>query len=248
MDTTVEEAQEYMIVPNPTAIKGKQKEDVLRAFDELANREVRPIYEEIKLKDRQKLDTLVLQALGLDPKKYLKPIYDGLTELVRERIELANMRKKVKQVKTQRDVDRLQKQVRDEVLPYGLKKFPEQFLEKPLKLGEYQSISIPDEPLKLGMFFLGTMEVVSDSGFKYQAQSTEEAKYVIYSQKPDTYVVNLPKDKVVITKAVNDYERYLDKLNDDIFQEFFKRTFDHKLSGTLTQKTLIDLGLPERKL
>lgn len=245
LDTTVEEAQEYMVVPDPTYIKGKQKEGILIAFDELADREVRPIHEEIKLKDRQKLDSLVLQSMGLDPKKYLKPIYDGLTELVRERIELANMRKKVKQVKTQRDVDRLKKQVIDEVLPYGLKKFPEQFLHKPLKPQEYQNISIPGDPLKLGMFFLGTMEVVSDSDFKYQAQSVEEAKYIVYSQKPDTYVVSLPKGKVIITNAVNDYDRYLDKLKDDLFQEFFKRTFDHKLSDTLTQKTMTELGLPE---
>lgn len=38
------------------------------------------------------------------------------------------------------------------------------------------------------------------------------------------------------------------KLRDELFQELFKRTFDHKLSETLTQKTLIDLGLPERKI
>jgi hypothetical protein len=216
-------------------------------FDALLNRPIKPVFEEVKMKDRQKLDSLVLQALGLDPKKYLKPIYDGLTEIVRERIELANVRKKVKQVKTQKDVDRLKRQVIDEVLPYGLKKFPEQFLDKPLKPQEYRSISIPGEPLELGMYFFGTQEVVSDAGFKYQAQSVEEAKYIVYSQKPDTYVVSLPKDKGVTTKAVTGYERYLDKLGDDLFQEFFKRTFDHKLSETLTQKTLIDLGLPEKE-
>ena len=155
------------------------------------------------------------------------------------------MRKKVKQVKTQRDVDRLKKQVMEEVLPYGLKKFPEAFLEVPLKPQDYHNISIPDEPLKLGMFFLGTQEVVSDSGFLHQAQSIEEAKYIIYCQKPNTFVVSLPKDKVVITKAVNGYERYLDKLRNELFQEFSKRTFDHKLSDTLTQRVFIELGLAD---
>jgi type I restriction-modification system DNA methylase subunit len=243
--TTVEEAEEYALVPDFRVFAPNYVEKIAQAFEELSKRPVKPIFEEVKMADRQKLDGLILQALGLDPKKYLKPIYDGLTELVRERIELANMRKKVKQVKTERDVDRLKKQVIEEVLPYGLKKFPEQFLDKPLKPEEYQNISVPGEPLKLGMFFLGTMEVVSDSGFKYQAQSVEEAKYIIYSQKPATYVVSLPKDKVVLTKAVNDYERYLDKLRDDLFQEFFKRTFDHKLADTLAQKMMAELGLPE---
>lgn len=214
-------------------------------FDNLLTRPIKSVFEEVKMKDCRQLDNLVLKALGLDPDEYLKPIYDGLTELVRERIELANMRKKVKQVKTQRDVDRLTKQVIEEVLPYGLKKFPEEFLEAPLKPQDYQNISIPSEPLKLGMFFMGTQEVVSDSGFLYQAQSVEEAKYIIYSQKPDTFVVSLPKDKVVITKAVSGYERYLDKLKDELFQEFFKRSFDHKLSDSLTQKTMSELGLPD---
>jgi hypothetical protein len=214
-------------------------------FDKLLERPVKSIFEEVKMKDRQKLDSLILQALGLDPDKYLKPIYDGLTQLVRERIELANMRKKVKQVKTQRDVDRLKKQVMEEVLPNGLKKFPDEFLEAPLKPQDYQNISIPCEPLKLGMFFLGTQQVVSDSGFTFEAKSVDEAKYAIYSQKPDTFVVSLPKDSVVITKAVNDYERYLRKLRDDLFQALFKRTFDHKLSDTLMQRAFAELGLPD---
>lgn len=248
LDIDVVAAREYMLLPDMRCFPSAARIAVLQAFDKLSKRPIKSIFEEVKMKDRQKLDSLILQALGLDPKKYLKPIYDGLTELVRERIELANMRKKVKQVKTQRDVDRLKKQVMEEVLPNGLKKFPDEFLKAPLKPQDYQNISIPGEPLKLGMFFLGTQQVVSDSGFTFEAKSVDEAKYAIYSQKPDTFVVSLPKDKVVITEAVNDYERYMDKLRDDLFQEFFKRTFDHKLSETLTQKTLIDLGLPERKI
>ena len=133
----------------------------------------------------------------------------------------------------------------EEVVPQGLKNFPEEFLEAPLKPQDYQNISIPGEPLKLGMFFLGTQQVVSDSGFTFEAKSVDEAKYAIYSQKPDTFVVSLPKDSVVITKAVNDYERYLRKLRDDLFQALFKRTFDHKLSDTLMQRAFAELGLPD---
>ena len=214
-------------------------------FNDILSRPVKPVPEEIKIKDRQKLDSQILQALGLDPDKYLKPIYDGLTELVKERMELAGMRKKVKQVKTAKDVERLKKQVLDEVLPFGVKKFPDEFLEALLKPQDYQNISIPGEPLKLGMFFLGTQQVVSDSGFTFEAKSVDEAKYAIYSQKPDTFVVSLPKDSVVITKVVNDYERYLRKLRDDLFQALFKRTFDHKLSDTLMQRAFAELGLPD---
>jgi len=232
-------------LPDPRILSNQQQKEIILSFRSIMKRHVHSIFEEVKMKDRQKLDSLILQALGLDPDKYLKPIYDGLTELIRERIELAGMRKKVKQVKTQRDVDRLKKQVMEEVLPNGLKKFPDEFLEAPLKPQDYQNISIPGEPLKLGMFFLGTQQVISDSGFTFEAKSVDEAKYAIYSQKPDAFVVSLPKDSVVITKAVNDYERYLRKLRDDLFQALFKRTFDHKLSDTLMQRAFAELGLPD---
>ncbi|HHT9104893.1 MAG TPA: hypothetical protein ACFYD7_03375 [Candidatus Wujingus californicus] len=39
----------------------------------LQGRDVEPIFEEVKMKDRQKLDRLVLEAIGLDRKRYLKP-------------------------------------------------------------------------------------------------------------------------------------------------------------------------------
>ena len=70
------------------------KDSILKAFDKLLTRPIKTIFEEVKMKDRQALDSAVLEALGLDPKKYLKPLYDGLTEMVRERIDLAKSRKK----------------------------------------------------------------------------------------------------------------------------------------------------------
>ncbi len=116
-------------LPNPSKITKNEKTKIIQDFRNLAQRATKNIFEEVKMKDRHKLDSLILQALGLDPDKYLKTIYDGLTELVRERIELASMRKKVKQAKTQRDIDKLMKQVMEDLLPDGVKKFPDEFLE-----------------------------------------------------------------------------------------------------------------------
>ena len=243
LDTTVEEAQEYMLVPNPQLFKGKVKDDAVQAFDNLCKRPIKPIFEEVKMKDRQRLDRLVLKTLGLDPKQYLKPIYDGLTQLVRERIELANMRKGVKQVKTQRDIEKLKKQVTEEVLPYGVRKFPEEFLDLSLKAKDFAEVSVPGEPLKLGMYFLGTQEVITDSGFTYQAKTVEEAKYLIYAQKPDSFVIKIPKDTKAVAKAVNNYERYLRQLKAELFQAFLNRIFDHKISDALAQRVLIEFKL-----
>lgn len=51
-----------------------RKKNITKAFDQLSKRSITSIFEEVKMKDRQRLDRLVLEAIGLDPKKYLKPI------------------------------------------------------------------------------------------------------------------------------------------------------------------------------
>lgn len=130
--------------------------------------------------------------------------------MVRERIELAAMRKKVKKVKTEREIEKLMKQVIESVLPSGLKIFPEEFLKRKLKQEECQNVSIPIESLKLGEYFLGNHEVISESGFTHSARNTEEALYIIYSKKPNTYVVSVPKDPAIIIEAVKLYRQYLD--------------------------------------
>lgn len=244
LDTTVEEAREYMLIPDVTRFPEKTATSVLKAFDTLLSRPIKPVFDEVKMKDRRSLDGLVLKALGLDPKKYLKPIYDGLTELVRERIELAKMRKTITKAKRAKDVAKLKSQVIDEVLPDGPKAFPAAFLDPSLKKGDFVEVSIPGDPLKLGMYFMGRQEVVSDSGFRYDAKSVGEAKYLIYAQKPHSYLVKVPKAQAAVTKAVTGYERYLRGLRDKFFEVFFDRTLDHSLADRLTNTVFEELGLP----
>jgi hypothetical protein len=77
------------------------------------------------MKDRQKLDSLVLEAIGPDPKRYLNPLYNGICELVWDRVALVWMRKKVKTAKTEKDIEKLMEKVISEVIPDGMRKFPE---------------------------------------------------------------------------------------------------------------------------
>jgi hypothetical protein len=79
------------------------------------------------MKDRQKLDSLVLEAIGPDPKRYLNPLYNGICELVWDRVALVWMRKKVKTAKTEKDIEKLMEKVISEVIPDGMRKFPEDF-------------------------------------------------------------------------------------------------------------------------
>ncbi|MBI3753161.1 MAG: N-6 DNA methylase, partial [Deltaproteobacteria bacterium] len=138
-------------VIDPSKIYTEKKKVIIKSFEQLSSRPIKPIFEEVKMKDRQKLDSLVLEVIGLDPKKYLKPIYDGICELVRERIELAGMRKKIKNGKAAKDVEKLIEQVANEIIPNGAKRFPEEFIDSRY-LKDAKEISIPNEPLKLGSY------------------------------------------------------------------------------------------------
>ena len=151
---------------------------------------------------------------------YLKPLYNGICELVRERLELAGMRKKIKTAKTEKDIEKLMEKVISEVIPDGMRKFQEDFIDSRY-LKKAKEISVPDEPLKLGKFFFGRQELLSEGGFKYEATSIAEAKFIIFSQKPNCYIVKIPEDKVRLKKAVAEYEKYIEGLKDNLFEEFF---------------------------
>jgi type I restriction-modification system DNA methylase subunit len=235
---------EALLLPKLKEISEEKKKLILKAFNKLLTRPVKPIIEEVKMKDRQALDSAVLEALGLDPKKYLKPLYDGLTDMVRERIDLAKSRKKVKQVKTQKDIEKLKEQIIEEIIPDGVKGFPEEFADSRY-LKDVKEISVPNEPLKLGSYFMGKQEVVSETDFRYEAENIDEAKFIVYSQKPGSFVIKIPKKKTVIINAVEDYKRYLKDLKAKLFEAFFSRTHDHKQADTLVQQVFEEIGLPE---
>ena len=194
------------------------------------------------MKDRQKLDSLVLEAVGLDPKVYLPKIYEGLCELVRERLELGKMRKVVQKVKITRDIEKLKKSVAEKILPDGLRKFPESFLPDNLKPSNFKEIQVPLEPLKLGHQMMVFYEVITDSEFKYDASGEEEARYLVFAQKPNQYIVKVPKNPIIVQKAVIEYEKYLKKLLRELFNELYTRTSDHSLSDQLAKDILSELG------
>jgi type I restriction enzyme M protein len=231
-------------VPDASKIKADLKKRILKAFDKVLTRPVQSIFEEVKMKDRQKFDCLVLEAIGLDAKRYLKLLYKNLCELVRERIELGETRKKVKKVKQNRDVEKLKEQVLEEILPKGPRRFPEDFIDSKYLKDAFE-LPVPGEPLKLGAHFMGTQEVISDKGFRYQAQSVEEAKFIVYAVKAGIYLLKVPNNKSALSQAVIKYERYLRQLKDEFFEVFFQRTHDHKLADMLTNQIFEDLGLPE---
>lgn len=105
---------------------------------------------------------------------------------------------------------------------------------------------MPRSALRLGKHLplYRVYEVISDEGYCHKAKNEASARYIIYSQKPDEYIVKVPEDKILIEKAVTEYEKYLRELRNKLHTAFAGRVFDHKLADTLTQSVFADFNLP----
>jgi len=244
--TSVEEAENYTYIPNLNLISSTQADRIKKAFQSLLNRETKDIFEEVKCSDRQALDKLILRSLNLDPNQFLKPLYEGITQLVSQRLELAKLRKKMQNASFQKDVDKLKKFVEQELLPEGPRPFPKSFLDSRY-LEDREEISTPGPRLRLGRFFMGRQEVLHETNkdYRYEAKNLDEAKFIIYSQNPYSFITEIPRNPIALRKAVQSFEKYLGELRSQIYHEFASRTLDQKLAQHLTQELWIEFGLPD---
>lgn len=242
----VEDARDYLFIPDVRSLTSSEKATIRKTFQKICLREIGTVFEEIKQSDRQKLDAAILEAIGLDPKKYLKPLYAGLCELVRERIDLGQMRGKARKTKTRGD--KAEKKAADEVLlellPQGQKRFPEDCFSSEAASHSKTSVDLPDQPL----IFAGTplfMEVHTRSGsFHYPVRNAAEAKFLLYSQQAGHRVANVPEQQVELTRTVANYEKYLRELRKELYEAYYRRTLDTKTAARLTQSSFDKLNLP----
>ena len=96
----------YRVLPEGTLLTSSQRERLLRAFDQMANREIKSIFEELGLPkpnwdysnidpndvsldkvlpDRRELDKIVFEAIGLTEEEQLE-VYRAVVELVKNRL------------------------------------------------------------------------------------------------------------------------------------------------------------------
>jgi len=243
--TTVEEATEYSIIPRVDGLSETGKLELQKFFMSLLTRPIKPIFEEVKMPDRQRLDSLVLEALGLEPKKYLKPLYDGLCELVRERLLLPRLRNLKKKKRIAQDIEKLREEISEEILPDGPIKFPEGFVKGWPRV-KCDEIGVPAGRLKLGENFIGKQEICDMEGqHLMEVSSEEEGRFIVYAKKKDELVIKVPESRVVIKKAVQEYEIYLKELRKNLYSAFMEKCGDNSVSQNLIQQVFEDFDLPD---
>ena len=233
-------------IPHPARIERATGKRIVSLFRSIAERPVEPVFAEIQRDDREALDKAVLEALGLDPRKYLRPIYDGLTDLVRERSQLGRTRGNER--KTRSRSVRAEKQVAevvlDEIIPDGPKKFPDDFLSAAAAVGNRTAVELPGQPLifERSPMFMGVH--VKDGSFDRHVKSPAEGKFLVYAQQGGETIAHLPEKTNEITRTVANYEKYLRELREQLYKAYYRRTLDTKTASRLTQAAFDRFRLP----
>ncbi|MGA9347184.1 MAG: N-6 DNA methylase [Anaerolineae bacterium] len=243
LDVMVEEFRDYLLVPDVRQFDTAARQAIIAAFQPLLKRPIGSVFEEVKRKDRQALDRAVLQAMGLDPAAWLPRIYDGLTALVHERIELGRMRNKARKSKVSRAANKVAEEVLADVLPDGPRRFPDDFWSPAARQGEFTEVTLPQAPLRYAGHMFGREEVVAEGGFHYQARSKHEAKYLIYAQAAGQEVARLPAQPVELSRTVANYEQYVRQTRDALYEAYYRRTLDQKAASRFVNSAMQRLTL-----
>jgi len=102
----------------------------------------------------------------------------------------------------------------------GLKNFPQDFSNSK----KISTIEVPEKVLLLGKEFFGSFEVTSATGdFSLSFQNEFEAKYVVYASHNRKNKIIIPVEHSEIRSAVEEYEKYLDKLLLEIKNDYQKK-------------------------
>jgi hypothetical protein len=121
-----------------------------------------------------------------------------------------------------------------------IKNFPIDFYN----LKNFAEIDVPDKVLVLGKEFFGSYEVSSTSGDFVMTFSNEfEAKFIVYASRNRKNKIKIPRDSESIENAVEEYEKYLDMLLQDIRKDYLKKINNGKNFSTVSNEIFKKLNL-----
>lgn len=239
-------------VPKSNLFEKEELKEIKKLFNKIAKRNIKSIHQEVKMKDRKAFDSAILKALGLDPDEYLPRIYEGLCQMVKERLELPKMRKKQKQQAQDYAHDQVKASVIRDCLPNGVKQFPEGFFNPATKNGD-QITSFSDldfdeythtgKPLIIKEFF-GEYEVEDTGGTKiFQADSKAQAEYAQILSKPKRYQLKIPKQDAYAGDMVSCYREYVKELYENLEANAQTKLHDWSKAEKMAEEILKEYGL-----
>ncbi|MBP1682792.1 MAG: hypothetical protein H6Q27_355 [Ignavibacteriaceae bacterium] len=122
----------------------------------------------------------------------------------------------------------------------GLKSFPIDFSNSK----NLTTIEVPEKVLLLGKEFFGSYEVSSATGdFVLTFNNEFEAKYVVYASQSRKNKIKIPSDLIAIKKTVEDYEKYLDQILQEIKKDYLKKFSNEKNLTSVANEIFKKLNL-----
>jgi len=244
LELKVEDARDYLLVPDIRRFTPQHQQQILDAFEPLLHRSIGSVFEEVRQADRQALDSAVLIALGLNPAEWLQPLYNGLTTLTRERTELGKKRNQTRKGRRQRAAGRVLEEVLDELLPDGPRTFPDDFYSAVARADGWREIQLPESRLRHVGHMFGQEELSNDSGLSIKVNNPLEVQFVLFAQAVGQTMARLPSKPVEVARTVNDYKKYLRNLRAQLSEAYFRRTMDQTQAERLTSEAWRKLALP----
>ena len=239
--TAVYEVQD-LLVPSFSLFPDSIMRELQKALKALKQRPIKPIAQEVKQKDRRALDAAVLKALGLDPKEYLPRIYEGLVEMVEERLALPKRRKKLKKQERRLSLEQVKERMLKEVLPGGLKPIAA-FL--PAGRPAMLEVALTGRPVTWKAFLTAFTLLDAEGKEAGSLQGDEsQARYAIYAAQPGEYLIKVPADPILAAQTVQKYEQYLRQVAQELSERALEATHDHRQAERAIREILESFGLP----
>lgn len=207
-------------------------------------RKVLSISQEIKQKDRIELDSKVLTALGLDVETFLPQIYDGLCEMVKERLELPKLRKKKQKEEGKFAYNKVKEDVIIDCLPDGIRKFPEDFYLK----GIYEELSFNSYPtngkrLFIDAFFNSFQMKIEEGETIFELDSEAKAEFATLLSRQSLFQIRIPSEEKVVEEILKNYYNYVSKLEDQLTNNAKEKLHNWALAEKMAKEIMEDWGL-----
>jgi len=245
LELKVEDARDYLRVPDVRQFDEADRQAIVDAFQPLLARPIGSVFDEVQQPDRQALDGAMLQALGLDPDRWLPRLYDGLTTLVRERVQLGHKRGQARRSRPQRAANRVAQEVLQDLLPHGPDRFPDGFLSPAARTGAFREIPLPGAPMRYAGPHFGQEQLLTEDGQTLTVDNKFEVRYLLFAQASGQKVARLPEKPVEISRTVNNYVQYLRDLRACLRDAYFTRTLDQAAAERFVGEVWRKFSLPD---
>lgn len=129
-----------------------------------------------------------------------------------------------------------------DLLPNGPKHFPDDFLDGVDASGTV--VDLPGDSLSVVQKRDGRYVVHSQFGFSHDVRNPTEGSFLLYGQLRGLRVIKVPREMIVVFRAVKGYENYVRELQRSLLLAYERHCGNRAVAEHQAKRALKDHGLP----